>query len=176
MSTMRRMRRRSLALGLNTAAVVAVCLCFASCGGSSQDGKDKASVNLVAGSVGACLRSSGATVARSSQDISFLSKAETADQVSKPGFAYDRTAKIAISVWTSEISDGNVPRWTMWIGQPFGETRTPNEIVNEMSSHSYVLFVELPSKQMQSDISKCINFSVPQGQGQVYEHRIMPGT
>lgn len=169
------MRSRRLWMACSSATLCLCCLAIISCGGSGQDDRSTNKVQLPRHSVGACLQDGGAIFARSTQDLSFLAEAEAADQVSKPGFAYDRRGKVAISVWTDALSDSNAPQWTIWIGQPFGETRSPFEIAGAAPPHSYVLYVNHPTTRMQGQLSTCIDFSGPANSGKVYEHSVVPG-
>jgi hypothetical protein len=89
-------------------------------------------------------------------DLRVLKKAEEEDDVSKPGFAYDKAAGIAVHVWTGSSFEGRPAPWMLWIGEPFGEDRTPQEIIQRKPPESYVMYVSSSAKRRRAEI--CLNF------------------
>jgi hypothetical protein len=139
-------------------------LAFLSACGSSQNEQATAAmkqeaqplVHFPAHSIQQCLARHGARQAENVIELNFLAKAEKEDDVSKPGFAYDKTMSIVVHVWTGSSFEGRPAPWMIWVGQPFGKDRTPQEIVAEKPKKSYVMYVR-SSKQRKSAAS-CITF------------------
>jgi hypothetical protein len=132
---------------------------LAACGTAKPDNEATAApIKLAPKSIGACLRRGGATIARSTNDLAFLSEAEANEEVSKPGFAYDRVAKVMVRVWSASTFEGQPPVWELWIAQPFGKDRSPEEIVETKPPHSYVIFMNKPTRVVRRKVDHCINF------------------
>lgn len=145
-------------------------LAFLSACGSSQDEQASASMKQAqpqshsqgpAHSIQRCLARHGASQAENVVELNFLAKAEKEDDVSKPGFAYDKAASIVVHVWTGSSFEGRPAPWMIWVGQPFGKDRTPQEIVAEKPKKSYVMYVR-SAKQRKSPES-CITFGNKDG-------------
>jgi hypothetical protein len=134
--------------------------CFVACGGQQRDGDTQRdlSAEFARGSVGACLVHAGAKRATSSNDLQFLKTAEGDEEVSEPGFAYDRKAKIIVSIISQSPSAGVSSEWTVWVAQPFGKSRSPYEIVDSEPPHSYVMFVNEAKRKVRQGASRCITF------------------
>jgi hypothetical protein len=108
-------------------------------------------------SVQRCLERHGAVRARTVDDLAVLVKAEEEDDVSKPGFAYDKVASIVVDVWTGGSVENRPAPWMMWIGHPFGRRFTPEEIVVEKPPKSYVMYVTTAKKRR--SVESCVVFS-----------------
>jgi hypothetical protein len=155
-----------------TSCVVALAavLAFLSACGSSQDEQASASTNRAqsqarsqapAHSIQRCLARHGARQAENVVELNFLAKAEKEDDVSKPGFAYDKAASIVVHVWTGSSFEGRPAPWMIWVGQPFGKDRTPQEIVAEKPKKSYVMYVR--SAKQRKSAESCITFGNKNG-------------
>jgi hypothetical protein len=107
-------------------------------------------------SIQRCLTQHGARKAGNVIELNFLAKAEEDDEVSKPGMAYDKAALIVVHVWTGSSFEGRPAPWMLWIGQPFGKDRTPQEIVAEKPKKSYVMYVR--SAKQRKSAESCITF------------------
>jgi hypothetical protein len=132
---------------------------FLSACDSSQDKQAMAAMGqerTPAHSIQRCLDRHGARKADSMDDLDFLARAEEKDDVDKPGFIYDKAASIVVHVWTGSSFEGRPAPWMIWIGQPFGEERTPEEIVVERPKKSYVMYVTSSSKRRQAE--RCLHF------------------
>jgi hypothetical protein len=150
-----------MGLGLKLIALLlALSICFAGCGGQQQDGDTQRDLKaeFVHGSVGACLVHAGAKRAKSSNDLQFVKTAEGDDEVSEPGFAYDRKAKIIVSIMSQSPSAGTSSKWTVWVAQPFGKSRSPYEIVDSEPPHSYVMFINDAKRRVRKEAARCITF------------------
>jgi hypothetical protein len=139
---------------------LALSACFVACGGTQKHGDTRRdlSAEFARGSVGACLVHAGATRSLSSNDLQFLEEAEANDEVSEPGFAYDRKAKIIVSIKEQSPGAGESSGWTVWVGQPFGKSRSPYEIVNSDPPHSYVMFINNARSEVSKRTERCITF------------------
>lgn len=144
---------------------LAAALAFLSACGSSQDEQASASVKQAqrqtrsqgpAHSIQRCLAEHGARQAENVVELNFLNKAEEEDDVSKPGLAYDKAASIVVHVWTGASVEGRPVPWMVWIGQPFGKDRRPQEIVAEKPKKSYVMYVRLAKKRKSAE--SCLTF------------------
>lgn len=156
MSTM-----NGMGIGLRRAApFLVLSACFVACGGQQQssDTRRDLSAEFVRGSVGACLVHAGAKRAASSNDLQFLRMAEGDEDVSEPGFAYDRKAKIMVSILSQSPSASESSEWTVWVAQPFGKSRSPYEIVDSEPSQSYVMFVNDAKMKIRKPTARCITF------------------
>lgn len=148
------MRVKSVSLFL-TASVVAL----GACGGQQSDATSRdLSTEFAHGTVGACLVHAGATRAGSADELQFLKDAEGNDEVQEPGFAYDRRAKINVSIIDQSPSAGASLRWTVWVAQPFGKSLSPYEIVDSDPPHSYVMFINNASAKVSKGTGRCITF------------------
>jgi hypothetical protein len=129
--------------------------CLIACGEQQTSSTNQnTAAEFVHGTVGACLVHAGAAHAISSDDLQFLKEAEANDEVSKPGFAYDRKAKVIVSIWEQSSIGGIV-----WIGQPFGKSLSPYEIVDSDPPHSYVMFINSNAKsEIRNKAERCITF------------------
>jgi len=143
-------------------------LAFLSACGSSQNGQATAAmkqaqplVHFPAHSIQRCLARHGARQAENVIELNFLAKAEKEDDVSKPGFAYDKAASIVVHVWTGSSFEGRPAPWMIWIGQPFSKDRTPQEIVAEKPKKSYVMYVR--SAKQRKSAESCITFGNSDG-------------
>jgi hypothetical protein len=96
--------------------------------------------------------------AASSDELQFLGDAEGNDEVQEPGFAYDRKAKIVVSIVEQSPSAGASSRWAVWVAQPFGESLSPYEIVDSDPPHSYVMFIDDASRKVSKGTEGCITF------------------
>jgi len=108
-------------------------------------------------SIQGCLARHGAVRARTVKDLSVLAKAEEENDVSKPGFAYDKAASIIVDVWTGSSVENRPAPWMLWIGHPFGKKLTPEEIVVNRPPKSYVMYVTSATKRRRAE--SCISFS-----------------
>jgi hypothetical protein len=145
-------------------------LAFLSACGSGQDGQASASMKQArppagpqgpAHSIQRCLSEHGARQAGNVVELNFLAKAEEEDDVSKPGMVYDKAASIVVHVWTGSSFEGHPAPWMVWIGQPFGKDRTPQEIVAEKPKKSYVMYVRTAKKRKSAE--SCITFGDSDG-------------
>lgn len=113
-------------------------------------------VHSPAHSIQRCLARHGARQAENVVELNFLARAEREDDVSKPGFAYDKAASIVVNVWTGSSFEGRPAPWMIWIGQPLGKDRTPQEIVAEKPKKSYVMYVRAAKRRKSAE--SCITF------------------
>jgi hypothetical protein len=150
---------------LGTLAVLCASISMLSaCGSTSATALGKEGSGLTndqalrEGSIGACLIKHGASLARSSRDLLFLSRAEEKRGVSKPGLAWDSIAKIVVKVWTESSAEGQPPRWTVWFGEPAGKYLTPIEIVEKRPADSYVVFRRHLTDHKRHRMSDCLTF------------------
>ena len=104
-----------------------------------------------------CLERRGAARARAVSDLAVLVKAEEEDDVSKPGFAYDKAASVIVDVWTGGDHENRPAPWMMWIGHPFGKHFTPEEIVVKQPPKSYVMYVTTAKERRRAE--NCLTFS-----------------
>ena len=154
-----------------TFSVVALAagLAFLSACGSSQNDQATAAmkqgaqplVHSPAHSIQRCLARHGARQAENVIELNFLARAEKEDDVSKPGFAYDKRMSIVVHVWTGSSFEGRPAPWMVWIGEPFGEDRTPQEIVAEKPKKSYVMYVRSAKQRKRAE--GCITFGNKDG-------------
>jgi hypothetical protein len=122
---------------------------------SNSDSSDQtAKVNFSKLTVARCLRNGGATFAQSADQLSFLAQAEAHDMVTPYGFAYDRTAKLFIELW-SKARYRDHREWLMWIGRPFNQKKSPFEIVNLSPSKSYVAYAIRPDPAQRRTLKSC---------------------
>ena len=137
-----------------------VVACLVSCGSDQRDGdmREAVKTSFLSGSIGACLMNRGARPAKSISNLHFLDEAEANDEVSKPGFGYDRREKIVVSVWSQPPFEAAPPQWIVWVAQPFGESMSPFEIVRKKPSRTYVMFVNHPSRSVRRRLEGCIQF------------------
>ena len=91
-----------------------------------------------------------------------LVKAEEEDNVDKPGFAYDKAASVVVDIWTGSSVENRPALWMLWIGHPFGEKLTPEEIVVDKPPRSYVMYVTKARKRRHAE--SCITLSDEGGQ------------
>jgi hypothetical protein len=150
-------------------ALLAGLVLLSACG-SSQDEQASASTKqarlqarsqMPVHSIQRCLARHGARQAENVVELNFLAKAEEEDDVSKPGFAYDKAASIVVHVWTGSSFEGRPAHWMIWVGQPFGKDRTPQEIVAEKPKKSYVMYVR--STKQRKSAESCITFGSKDG-------------
>lgn len=151
--------QRRIRMTLHFAALAMVIALLSACG-SGQDKTASAAVSTQpppARSIQKCLARHGAKQARTVDDLSVLAKAEEEDDVSKPGFAFDKVASVIVDVWTGSSFEGRPAPWMFWIGHPFGESLTPEEIVADKPPKSYVMFTTSARKTRSAQ--RCIGFS-----------------
>ena|ERR1700704_51236 len=143
--------------------IVSVTL-FAACGGSRNEERS-AAINFGKATVASCLKNGGASFANSTDELDFLSQAEDNEEVSKFGFAYDKAAKVVVNVWNKAQFEDQPSEWTLWIGQPFGDQRSPVEIVDSNAPRSYVAFVVRPRPAARRQVNSCVQFAKGKSQG-----------
>lgn len=138
-------------------------LVFLSACGSSQNEQATAAMKQTQSlghfpvhSIQRCLARHGARQAENVIELNFLAKAEKEGDVSKPGFAYDKAVSIVVHVWSGSSFEGQPAPWMIWVGQPFGKDRTPQEIVAEQPRKSYVMYVR--SAKQRKSAESCITF------------------
>jgi hypothetical protein len=142
-----------------TLFLVAPAIALGACGGQQSDAKSRdLSAEFAHGTIGACLVDAGAIRADSSKELQFLENAESEDEVQEPGFAYDRKAKIIVSIVEQSPGAGSTAQWTVWVAQPFGKSFSPAAIVDSNPPHSYVMFINNVSHKVSSEVEKCITF------------------
>lgn len=148
---------RVVGFGIGIAASV---LAFGGCGGQHHGDSvhRDLSAEFVRGTVGACLVHAGAIRATSSDELQFLKNAEGNDEVQEPGFAYDRKAKIIVSLIEQSPGAGASSQWTVWVAEPFGKSLSPFEVVDSNPPHSYVMFVDNASRGVSKGAARCITF------------------
>lgn len=137
------------------ATSLACATCFIACGGNEGEAKSLA-IDFSKSTVAACLKEGGASFAKSTDELRFLSRSEASEEVSKFAIAYDKAAKIAIHVWARSSFENRPPTWLIWIGQPFGDERSPTEIVDIKPANSYVAYVQRPSRAIRDKVESCV--------------------
>lgn len=136
-------------------SIVALSLALLFGCGSNQDEEATAATNsqkAPAHSIQRCLERHGAKQARTTEDLAVLVRAEKENDVSKPGFAYDKAASIIVDVWTGSSFENRPAPWMLWIGHPFGDKLTPQEIVEDKPPKSYVMYVTSAKKRRHAEI------------------------
>lgn len=141
----------SFVVGLGCTVLLSAC-------GSSDEIDRTVAVDFGKSTIASCLKAGHASFARSADELGFLFDAEADEEVSKHGLAYDKAAKIVVNVWSKVTFEDQPSEWIMWIGQPFEERRSPNEIVEAHPPNSYVAYTIKPSASQRRKIESCITF------------------
>jgi hypothetical protein len=141
------------------AAFVGIIAVLSACGESDSKGASAATISQrpSAHTVQRCLAQHGATRATTVEDLDVLLKAEEEDEVSKPGFGFEKARSVMVEILTGPTSEGRPAPWMYWAGQVFGEDLTPEEIVLNKPPKSFVMYVTSAKKRRAAE--RCITFS-----------------
>jgi len=146
-------RRYALVLALAGLSV----FLLSACGGGGEEGPSE--VDFDDGTVAACLRDGGATFAASTDELGFFLKAEKEGELSGFGRVYDdEMAKLAVNVWSKKMPNGDPAEWTLWIAQPYLESRNVREIVTADPAGAYVAYVVRPDTAARRKLGSCVKF------------------
>jgi hypothetical protein len=134
---------------------------LSACGADSSAGETTQAVSSVTTakppkhSIEGCLVRTGAKEATQDSQLSFLKAAQERDQVDKPGFVLDKPTRTLVQLWETSGTEGRVPEWAVWFGQPFGGELDPFEIVDQKPEGSFVVFVRDPAARQWKRLDGC---------------------
>lgn len=107
----------------------------------------------------ACLRSKGAHIARSVEEIAFLKRAEARSDAFDQGFFHDDVADLLVDTVGKGKVGGERPEWFVWFGYPTprnGERApTPFQILESRPSKNFVAYVMRPSDRQREALKAC---------------------
>jgi hypothetical protein len=132
---------------------------FSGCGGADHNEVSTSDAQSSHGLVEACLRKGHAQVAQAASDLFFLQKAEANKEVSRPGFAYDKSSNAIVRVWTAPSVENHPPSWLVWVSQPLGRSRSPQEVAGSNTAQSYVMYAVQPKAAQRRVLEHCISFA-----------------
>jgi hypothetical protein len=109
--------------------------------------------------VEACLRSKGARIARSPDELDFLRRAEARGQAFDQGFFHDDVADLLVDTLGRGKIGGELPKWYVWFGYPTpknGERApTPFQILESRPSKNFVAYIVRPSDRQREALKSC---------------------
>lgn len=130
------------------------------CGQGDESGTEVSAVPAAEGKgVGLCLSRAGATFASTPEDLDFLGNAEVHEEVSRPGFVFDRRTGLMVRVLLPAGSREGDAEWIVWYAQPFGDELSPEEIVERDPEDAYVAYIVAPTSREWSKVDSCTSFN-----------------
>jgi len=118
--------------------------------------------STIRGGLQKCLEQNGAVQARGPDDLDFVTEALSDDEISKPGFSYDRETRQLVSIWTAVPFESQPPEWLVWFAQPLTDVTdrevTPMELTAEGAPGSYVYYSNGGPPSVRQNLEQCVHF------------------
>src|SRR6476620_6692034 len=116
----RKLRAHRLRCASAMCAVLALSVVEAGCSsGAGTSHNESTSGTNPHSSLARCLARADARFAQDEADLAFFFRDLSQDRAQKPGFAFDKEARVMVDEWLSTQVDNRPPRWIVWAAQPF---------------------------------------------------------